>query len=183
MRSWSQLTESTSLECNGRGSLRNDFRFRPIVTRNLAAYRWGRRRVVSSPEVFGGEPVFRGTRIPVPHVASLFRKGVPDPDIAEDFPTLSSRDFAYARLVACFGERRRRPRKETHSGSRLRRWSQRIPSDSSLDVEVHPGMIVLRESKNSSTPAASTKLLEITVRRAVAYFPLVASFAGRSFFV
>jgi hypothetical protein len=36
---------------------------RQTVARNLAAYRWGRRRVVSSPEVLGGEPVFRGTRV------------------------------------------------------------------------------------------------------------------------
>jgi len=84
---------------------------RQTVARNLAAYRWGRRRVVSSPEVLGGEPVFRGTRIPLQHVASLFRKGVPEPEIAEDFPSLSARDFAYARLFARFGEKPGRPRK------------------------------------------------------------------------
>jgi uncharacterized protein (DUF433 family) len=85
--------------------------FRRTVARNLAAYRWGRRRVVSSPEILGGEPVFRGTRIPVQHVASLFRKDVPEREIAEDFPALSARDLAYARLVARFGERPGRPRK------------------------------------------------------------------------
>lgn len=56
-----------------------------LVAKNLAAYRWGRRPVVSSPDILGGEPVFRGSRIPVQHVASLFRKGVPESEIAEDF--------------------------------------------------------------------------------------------------
>ena len=84
---------------------------RQTVAKNLAAYRWGRRRVVSSPNVLGGEPVFRGTRIPLQHVASLFRKRVPESEIAEDFPSLNSRDLAYARLVARVGDRPGRPKK------------------------------------------------------------------------
>ena len=86
--------------------------FRQTVARNLAAFRWGKRRVVSSPEVLGGEPVFRGTRIPLEHVASLFRKGVPEQEIAGDFPALSVRDLAYARLFSRFGDRPGRPRKQ-----------------------------------------------------------------------
>jgi uncharacterized protein (DUF433 family) len=85
--------------------------FRQTVDRNLEAYRWGRRRVVSSPEVLGGEPVFRGTRIPVQHVASLFRKGASEQEIAEDFPSLSARDLAYARLAARLGQKPGRPKK------------------------------------------------------------------------
>jgi uncharacterized protein (DUF433 family) len=85
--------------------------FRQTVARNLAAYRWGRRRIVSSPEILGGEPVFRGTRVPLQHVASLYRKGVPEREITEDFPALSDRDFAYARLVARVGEKPGRPKK------------------------------------------------------------------------
>jgi uncharacterized protein (DUF433 family) len=85
--------------------------FRQKVARNLSAFRWGRRRIVSSPDVLGGEPVFRGTRIPVQHVASLFRKGVRENEIAEDFPALSSRDLAYARLFSRLTHRPGRPRK------------------------------------------------------------------------
>lgn len=85
--------------------------FRRAVDKNLATYRWGRQRVVSSPEVLSGEPVFRGTRIAVRHVATLFQKGVAESEIAEDFPALSPRDLAYARLVARFGRRPGRPRK------------------------------------------------------------------------
>lgn len=84
---------------------------RQTVAKNLAAYRWGRRHVVSSPDILGGEPVFRGTRIPLQHVASLFRKRVPEAEIAEDFPALDPRDLAYARLVARFGARPGRPKK------------------------------------------------------------------------
>ena len=85
--------------------------FRQTVARNLAAYRWGRRRIVSSSEILDGEPVFRGTRVPLQQVASMYRKGVSEREIAEDFPALNDRDLAYARLVARFGERPGRPRK------------------------------------------------------------------------
>jgi uncharacterized protein (DUF433 family) len=84
---------------------------RQTVDENLEAYRWGKRRVVSSPDILGGEPVFRGTRIPVAHVASLFRKGIPEQEIAEDCPRLTARDLAYARLLARVGEGPGRPRK------------------------------------------------------------------------
>jgi uncharacterized protein (DUF433 family) len=85
--------------------------FRQKVARNLSAFRWGRRRIVSDPAVLGGEPVFRGTRIPLQHVAALFRKDVPEREIAEDFPALSSRDLAYARIFSRLSERPGRPRK------------------------------------------------------------------------
>ena len=85
--------------------------FRQKVARNLSAFRWGRRRVVSNPDVLGGEPVFRGTRIPLQHVAALFRNDVREKEIAEDFPALGSRDLAYARLFSRLSERPGRPRK------------------------------------------------------------------------
>jgi uncharacterized protein (DUF433 family) len=85
--------------------------FRQTVAKNVAAFRWGKRRVVSTPQVQGGERVFRGTRIPLQHVASLFQKGVPYKEIMEDFPGLDARDLAYARLFSRLGERPGRPRK------------------------------------------------------------------------
>jgi len=98
----------------GAGEMRLTVNSQPILRKireNVAAYRWGKRRVVSSPEVLGGEPVFRGTRIPVEHVASLFRKRVPERQIAEDFPALSDRDLAYARLLSRIGAKPGRPRR------------------------------------------------------------------------
>ena len=85
---------------------------RQKLEKNLATYRWGMRRVTSSPEVLGGEPVFRGTRIPAQHVASLFAKGVPEREIAEDFPALSERDLAYARLLSRVGAKPGRPKQQ-----------------------------------------------------------------------
>jgi uncharacterized protein (DUF433 family) len=86
--------------------------FQKTVERNLATFRWGRTRVASSPEVLAGEPVFRGTRVPLRHVASLFSKGVSEKEISEDFPQLSARDLAYARLFSHLGEKPGRPRKQ-----------------------------------------------------------------------
>ena len=70
------------------------------VARNLSTFRWGRRRIVSNPNVMAGEPAFRGTRIPLQHFALLFLNSVPEKESAEDFPALSSRDLAYARLFS-----------------------------------------------------------------------------------
>src|SRR5215470_5599227 len=84
---------------------------RETVEKNVAAYRWGKERIVSSPEILGGEPVFRGTRIPLEHVAALFRKSVPEKEIAEDFPALDRRDLEYARLAARFADPLGRPKK------------------------------------------------------------------------
>ncbi|HVZ18385.1 MAG TPA: DUF433 domain-containing protein [Terriglobales bacterium] len=84
---------------------------RSKISRNLATYRWGKRRITSHNDVLSGEPVFRGTRIPLDHVASLFRKGISEQEIAEDFPHLTSRDLEYARLASRFVDRPGRPRK------------------------------------------------------------------------
>ena len=85
--------------------------FRETVERNVAAYRWGKERIVSSPDTLSGEPVFRGTRIPLEHVVSLFRKQVPQEEIVEDFPTLNAKDLEYARLAARFSASPGRPKK------------------------------------------------------------------------
>jgi uncharacterized protein (DUF433 family) len=96
------------------GDVRMSFQcksLRQTVDRNVATFRWGKKQVVSSPEVLSGEPVFRGTRVPLRHIASLFRKGISKKEITDDFPGLSTRDLAYAQLVSRFGEKPGRPRK------------------------------------------------------------------------
>src|SRR6516164_1028760 len=85
--------------------------FRKTVERNVAAYRWGKERIISSPDVLGGEPVFRGTRIPLEHVTALSRNHVSDEEIAEDFPALNERDLAYGRFAARLGQPPGRPKK------------------------------------------------------------------------
>jgi|HubBroStandDraft_5_1064220.scaffolds.fasta_scaffold56449_3 uncharacterized protein (DUF433 family) len=55
------------------------------------------KRIISDPAILGGTPVFRGTRVPLEHIAGLIRNGVPSAEIAEDYPALSTQDIAYAR--------------------------------------------------------------------------------------
>jgi uncharacterized protein (DUF433 family) len=59
-----------------------------------------RKRVVSDPEILGGTPVFRGTRIPLEHIVGLIRKAVSMTEITEDYPSLSEKDIEYARVYA-----------------------------------------------------------------------------------
>jgi uncharacterized protein (DUF433 family) len=62
-------------------------------------------RIGSNPEVLGGKPIIRGTRVTVERVLSLLEAGVSDKEILADFPMLTLEDMraciAYARrLVA-----------------------------------------------------------------------------------
>jgi hypothetical protein len=41
----------------------------------------------------------------------LFRKGISEKEITEDFPQLDAQDLAYAQLFSRFGEKPGRPRK------------------------------------------------------------------------
>jgi uncharacterized protein (DUF433 family) len=59
-----------------------------------------RERIISDPAILSGTPVFRGTRIPLDHVAGLLRKGVSAAELAEDYPALSPEDIALARVHA-----------------------------------------------------------------------------------
>ena len=70
-----------------------------------------KRRIISDPEILSGTPVFRGTRIPLEHVAGLIRKGVSDAELKEDFPALTKADLTYARSHARARKGIRRPRK------------------------------------------------------------------------
>jgi uncharacterized protein (DUF433 family) len=70
-----------------------------------------KRRIISDPEILSGTPVFRGTRIPLEHVAGLIRKGVSGAELKEDFPALTKADLTYARSYARTRKGIRRPRK------------------------------------------------------------------------
>ena len=62
-------------------------------------------RIGSNPDVLGGKPIIRGTRVTVERVLSLLEAGVSEKEILSDFPMLKLEDIraciAYARgLVA-----------------------------------------------------------------------------------
>ena len=82
-----------------------------MLTRNAASFEWGQQRIVSDRAFLNGEPVFRGTRIPLKEVAALARLGASDSELAERYPALNASDLEYARIHARLGKRPGRPRK------------------------------------------------------------------------
>lgn len=81
------------------------------LSRNLEIFTHGKSRIVSDPAIISGTPVFRGTRIPLDHIAGLYRKGVDEREIIEDFPRLSRADLEFARLYSRIGVPPGRPKK------------------------------------------------------------------------
>ncbi|RKT45589.1 DUF433 domain-containing protein [Thiocapsa rosea] len=65
--------------------------------------------IESRSDVCSGEPVFKGTRVPVVHLIEQFRTGVPFPEIAEDYPQLSEKALRYAELRSRMGQAPGRP--------------------------------------------------------------------------
>ena len=80
--------------------------------------------VVSDPEVRAGEPVVRGTRIPVHMLADLVHQGADDEELLEDYPALTKESLNAALLYARMYPRRGRPRRAPwKDGSAERRGS------------------------------------------------------------
>jgi uncharacterized protein (DUF433 family) len=59
-----------------------------------------RQIVASDPEIMGGTPVFRGTRIPVDLIADMLAQGASAEEILEGYPTLDQERIAMAPLCA-----------------------------------------------------------------------------------
>lgn len=94
------------------GTLRIEF---SSVFRRLAK-RWQALRdaeslVVSDPDIRGGEPVIRGTRVPVYLIADLVRQGAGLKELLEDYPSLSASHVRSALAYAQTHPKRGRPKK------------------------------------------------------------------------
>jgi uncharacterized protein (DUF433 family) len=89
---------------------------REQIVHNAALYRRGFDLIGSDSEILSGEPVFKGTRIPLEHVAGLFRKGTSETAIREDYPALSDLDLAFAAIHARMSPPPGRPRKSLELG-------------------------------------------------------------------
>jgi uncharacterized protein (DUF433 family) len=76
----------------------------------LARLRGARDLVVSDPEVRGGEPVIRDTRIPVYLVAEMVAQGTGREAILTAYPALTAESLDAAALYAQLHPRRGRPR-------------------------------------------------------------------------
>jgi len=79
-----------------------------------------RSQVEENAQIRGGEPVFRGTRIPVFMIADFLNEGVPREEILEDYPALTEDVLDIAPRYAELYPRRGRPR---HAP-----WQAQIPT-------------------------------------------------------
>jgi uncharacterized protein (DUF433 family) len=84
--------------------------------RELAAsmrdLRRARRLVVSDPEILGGDPVFRGTRIPVHLIGELVAQGSKPTELIESYPRLNAAMIRLAPIYAAAYPLRGRPRRQ-----------------------------------------------------------------------
>src|SRR5262249_45683910 len=67
-------------------------------------------KLVCSPDILGGEPVFPGSRLAVRHVGGMLLRGASLKEIHEDYPYLSGEDIAFAKLYMEASSRVGRPR-------------------------------------------------------------------------
>ena len=82
----------------------------PAETRTLAFIRRARELGVSDPEIMGGDPVFRGTRVPVHLIATLLGQGSAAADLLEAYPRLTAEMVQLAPIYATAYPLRGRPR-------------------------------------------------------------------------
>jgi uncharacterized protein (DUF433 family) len=110
------------------GLLRIDLREpRRELATSLRELRRARRLVVSDPEILGGDPVFRGTRVPVHLIAELAAAGSPASELLESYPRLTAEMILLAPVYAAAYPLRGRPRKQPWHDSRpVRRARRRL---------------------------------------------------------
>jgi uncharacterized protein (DUF433 family) len=92
--------------------------------RNSFLFFRARRLVVSDPEIIGGAPVFRGTRIPIHMIAELAANGSTQTELREAYPRLTAEMIRVAPISAAACPRPGRPRHQPwrdHKPTRLTR--------------------------------------------------------------
>jgi uncharacterized protein (DUF433 family) len=81
------------------------------MAQRWAALRDAAELVVSDPEIRGGAPVLRGTRVPVYVIADLVAQGADTSELLEDYPSLDAALIQAALAYAETNPRRGRPAK------------------------------------------------------------------------
>ena len=79
---------------------------------SLRELRRARRLVVTDPEIMGGDPVFRGTRVSVNMVAELVTQGSTAAELIEGYPHLTAEMIRLAPIYAAAYPLRGRPRRQ-----------------------------------------------------------------------
>jgi uncharacterized protein (DUF433 family) len=85
---------------------------RRALAASLRDLRRVRRLVVSDPKILGGEPVFRGTRVPVHLIAELVAQGSKPTELIEGYPRLTADMIRLAPIYAAAYPLRGRPRRQ-----------------------------------------------------------------------
>jgi uncharacterized protein (DUF433 family) len=85
---------------------------RRALAASLRDLRRARRLVVSDPEILGGDPVFRGTRVPVHLIAELGAQGSKPAELMESYPRLTAEMIRLAPVYAAAYPLRGRPRRQ-----------------------------------------------------------------------
>jgi uncharacterized protein (DUF433 family) len=109
------------------GALKLDLRApRRAIRERIGQLRRANRLVVTDPEIMGGQPVFRGTRVPVHLIADLLRRGEAPKLLGESYPRVTPEMIALAPLYAEAHPARGRPRRQPwHDQKPIAVW--RIP--------------------------------------------------------
>ena len=103
------------------GFLKIDLREpRRELATSLRQLRRARELVVSDPDTMGGEPVFRGTRVPVHMIATLIGQGSTEADLLEGYPRLTPEMIQLAPIYAGAYPLRGRPRAQP--------WRDQLPA-------------------------------------------------------
>ena len=85
---------------------------RRALAASMRELRRAKRLVVSDPEILGGDPVFRDTRVPVHTIAELIAQGSAPAELRESYPRLTAEMIRLAPLYATAYPLRGRPRRQ-----------------------------------------------------------------------
>ncbi len=84
---------------------------RQTLAAALFDLRRAKQMIVRDPEIFGGMPIVKGTRIPVYLIADMLDAGAPVREILEGYPSLTEGTVRLAQLYATAFPKRGRPRR------------------------------------------------------------------------
>lgn len=73
-----------------------------------------------SKDVLGGEPVFKGTRVPVRTIAAMKAQGATTEEIVEGYPSLTTQSVELAEIWAAAHPARGRPKRLAEQGLRVK---------------------------------------------------------------
>ena len=88
------------------------------VESKVKAFEGWKEKLVTSPDVLGGEPVFPGSRLAVRHVGAIAERGEAVERILEDYPYITTRDVEFARTFTRAYPRAGRPREPRQAAAR-----------------------------------------------------------------